>query len=69
MYINTSMIELECHLHNYIYEHCFCTTYNYMKKFPREHQSFQCRRGQQYSSMHYSIIVSGYIVLQYLIKW
>jgi hypothetical protein len=33
MYGNTSMMELECHLHYCIYRHCFCKDYNYVKNF------------------------------------
>jgi hypothetical protein len=46
MYDNTSMMKLECHLHYCIYRHCFYKDYNYVKKFLRDHQSFQWRRGQ-----------------------
>jgi hypothetical protein len=63
--LNESIIVLglECHLCYCIYRHCFYKDYNYVKKFPRDHQSFQCHHGQQYSTMQYSIIVWGYYVL------
>jgi hypothetical protein len=44
MFGNTSTMNLQRHWRYCIYD---------MKKFPREQLSFQYRRGQQYSTLHY----------------